>query len=253
MEACQKFCQEQARVMEILENSVDSENRQWIGTTSDLKVAFDNLCAQHDSSNGVLTALIISQITTARLQLGQTLSNFLNHVQGLHNTYFDYISSDPEMKISSKILAIFLLNSLPDRYELITQHFLSNLLTLKCADVFTHLHMEATRTSGPESANVYLSRTLSTTKPSHHRQRLAVGKNSKDHCHLPFHAHLNHTNSDCHCQALGIPISDKPSTSKNHNTMTDTQKARKFDELKAAKQKESAHFTIEEEVSAYFT
>ncbi|KAG0139412.1 hypothetical protein CROQUDRAFT_101565 [Cronartium quercuum f. sp. fusiforme G11] len=167
-EACQKFCQERPRVMEILKNLVNSENQQWIGTTLDPKVTFDNLCAQRGSSDGVLTASIISQITTAHLQPGQTLSNFLNHVQGLHNTYFDYIFSDPEMKISSKILAIFLLNSLPNRYESITQHFLYNLPTLKCADVFTCLQMEATCNSGPESANVYLSQTSSMTKPSNH-------------------------------------------------------------------------------------
>ncbi|KAG0144738.1 hypothetical protein CROQUDRAFT_23549, partial [Cronartium quercuum f. sp. fusiforme G11] len=59
-EACRKYRCERARVMEILENSVDSENHQWISTTSDPKVAFDNLCAQHGSSDGVLTASIIS-------------------------------------------------------------------------------------------------------------------------------------------------------------------------------------------------
>ncbi|KAG0150523.1 hypothetical protein CROQUDRAFT_38084, partial [Cronartium quercuum f. sp. fusiforme G11] len=77
LEEKRKYCQEWAQVMEILENSVDSENQQWIGNASDPKVAYDNLCAQHGSSNGILTASIISQITTVRLQPGQSLSDFL--------------------------------------------------------------------------------------------------------------------------------------------------------------------------------
>ncbi|KAG0138987.1 hypothetical protein CROQUDRAFT_102415 [Cronartium quercuum f. sp. fusiforme G11] len=157
LEEKRKYCRERARVMEILENSIDSENQQWIGNASDPKVAYDNLCAQHGSSNGILTTSIISQITTARLQPGQSLSDFLNHIQGLHNTYFDYVMDDPEMKISSKILAIFLLNSLPDRYESITQHFLSNLSLLKCTDVFTRLRMEASCSIGTESVMAFIS------------------------------------------------------------------------------------------------
>ncbi|KAG0145582.1 hypothetical protein CROQUDRAFT_705459 [Cronartium quercuum f. sp. fusiforme G11] len=184
IEAGHKYRREQARVMEIIENSVDSENQQWISITSDPKVVYEELCTQHGSSDGILTASIISQITAARLQPGQTLSNFLNHIQGLHNTYFDYVSNDPEMKISSKVLAIFLLNSLPDRYDSITQHFLSNLSSLKCSDVFTRLRMEASRTSGPESTSVFVSRTQSTSHRASYkassRPHLAVGKNPKD-------------------------------------------------------------------------
>ncbi|KAG0145623.1 hypothetical protein CROQUDRAFT_93610 [Cronartium quercuum f. sp. fusiforme G11] len=86
VEARCKYRRERARVMEIIENSVDSENQQWIGITSDPKVVYNELCAQHGSSDRILTASIISQITAAKLQPGQTLSNFLNHVQGLHNT-----------------------------------------------------------------------------------------------------------------------------------------------------------------------
>lgn len=61
--------------------------------------------------DGVVTAQIISDITTSWLDPTQTLLAFIKFVQNLHNSLVDFSQDDPDMKVSSKMLEIFLLNT----------------------------------------------------------------------------------------------------------------------------------------------
>lgn len=125
-----------AKAIRVIRNSINAENDDVIGDTDKPKDSWATLLAKHGSSDGVVTAAILSQIKNARLEPGQSILSFISHIQSLHNQLADFTSEDPDMKISSKMLGIFLLNALPkDWFGVIRQHFFSNLKTLKCADV----------------------------------------------------------------------------------------------------------------------
>ncbi|KAG0145726.1 hypothetical protein CROQUDRAFT_133529 [Cronartium quercuum f. sp. fusiforme G11] len=100
--------------------------------------------------------------------------------------------------------------------------------------------------------NVFLLR--ASVKPSGNAtptcQCLVVGQNPKNRCYLPFHAHLNHPNADCHRQALNVPISNKPPVPKPSLGLTDAHKAKQYDEMEPARTKELAHLSIEKEILA---
>lgn len=97
----------QGRVLELILNSVDATNESLIDLTDTPKAAYDKLAKAHGSSGGVLAAAAICDIATARLEAGQSLSDFITRVRNLHGQLAQYATEDKDITLSPKLLATF--------------------------------------------------------------------------------------------------------------------------------------------------
>lgn len=220
-----------AKVMEAIQATIEIDDYNSI-STSDPKDAFDSLVKDHGSQSGLLTAGVIAQISSLKLLPGASLDEFLVKVQSLHKELDSYVSECPELRISSKILAIFLLNGLPLSFDNIVQTFLNQMKTLKVSKVKIRLCMESARASDPLAATALTVRAPGPSK-NLNRKGVPIGPGPNDACNHPGHDCMFHTNARCHAQHPELV-----KTASNKLTMA--QKARKWEELQASS---SAHTT----------
>lgn len=195
------YRRQQGRVMEIMVGSVDATNDSLIQLTDTPKVAYEKLTKAHGSSGGILAAATICEIATARLEPGQSLSEFITRTRNLHNQLAQYTTADSGISLSSKILAIFLCNGLGKEFEYITAPFFADLSTLKVQAVMDRLVLETAKrsSSGQTSSSVsaFKSSSTSATAGGSTASNRRIGPGPNDLCNLPNHRGLPHTNKNC--------------------------------------------------------
>lgn len=96
------FCWSRAKFMEAIKEAIDINNYNSISTT-DPKEAFDSPVKDHGIQSGLLTAGVISQISSLKLLLGALRDKFLVEFQSLHKGLDSYVSEDHKIRISVKI------------------------------------------------------------------------------------------------------------------------------------------------------
>lgn len=211
-----------ARVMEAIQATIEIDDYNSISTTNP-KEAFDSLIKDHGSQSGLLTAGVIAQISSLKLLPGASLDEFLAKVQSLHKELDSYVSEDPELRISSKILAVFLLNGLPISFDNIVQAFLNQMKTLNVSEAKIRLRMESARASDLLTATSLTVRVNNPSKSSN-RRGIPIGPGPNDACNYPGHDRMFHTNSKCRTQHPEL-------TKDDPEGLTIAQKAKKWEEL----------------------
>lgn len=78
--ALDKFIQSRARVLEIIVGSIDATYDQLLDIEDTPKKAYDKLAKAHGSNDGVLTAAVICEIASLRLETGQSLADYVSTV-----------------------------------------------------------------------------------------------------------------------------------------------------------------------------
>lgn len=63
--------------------------------------------------DGLETAALIAKVATSRYNGSDSVINFLDEINDLHTRLAKVTADDPDLKISDKLLAVFLLLSFP--------------------------------------------------------------------------------------------------------------------------------------------
>lgn len=230
--------------MEAIQSTIEIEDYNTISTT-DPKIAFESLIKDHGSQSGLLTAGVIAQISSIKLQPGASLDDILVLVQSLHKELDSYVSEDIELRISSNILAIFLLNGLSLVFDNIVQTFLNQMETFNVSEVKIRLRMESARHSNPLAVTPLTAHASSSSQRiSVNKRGVVIGPNPSDGCNYPGHDEMYHTNLKCRVQhpELGPLLSS--------DSLTLAQKAKKWEEHEKANAVTSHVLTSVDPVSA---
>lgn len=106
----------------------------------DPKTAYDTLVAQVSQDNGLEVAALIAKLATIRNSGGEPVSTFLEGINDLHTQLAQATAEDDALKISDKLLAVFLLLRFPsDQFSTIRDQLFGELKTLTTAKVISRL------------------------------------------------------------------------------------------------------------------
>ena len=104
---------ELAGVLKIIRATVHPTRLPIIRGIEDPKQAYDTLLEQVSQDDGLEVAALIAKVANTRYNGSETVSTFLDGISDLHTQLAEATSSDPDLKISDKLLAVFLLLSFP--------------------------------------------------------------------------------------------------------------------------------------------
>lgn len=188
------FDMRQAAVLHAIRSTIDEANHATIDSLDDPKIAYDTLVTQHGSDDGFTAANTLTELFSTKYDPSTPLTNYLAKVQALHSRVRDLTSGDPDLKISDKLFAVVLVNSLPRaKFGTIIQQLLAGIKTLSIAQVTARLRLEATSMASDEERfkEVYA---VKTSKPDSRK----VGPRPNDLCNV--HQNPKHTNAQCFTQ-----------------------------------------------------
>lgn len=181
----------QAAVLHAIQSIVDDTNRAMIDSMDDPKSAYDALIVQHGSDDGFTAANTLTELFSTTYDPSTSMNDYLARIQDLHSRVRDLTSSDPDLKISDKLFAVVLVNSLPrSKYGTVVQQLLATIKTLTMPQVTARLRLKAASmaTDKARFKNVYAAKM--TNQP-----KLKPGNKPTDLCHV--HPNGRHTNSAC--------------------------------------------------------
>lgn len=104
---------ERATVLEVIRSTVSPTILPIIRGIKDPKKAFQVLVKRVSQDDGLETAALIAKVATSRYNGSDSVINFLDEINDLHTRLAKVTADDPDLKISDKLLAVFLLLSFP--------------------------------------------------------------------------------------------------------------------------------------------
>lgn len=149
---CDVFDMKQAAVLHAIRSTVDEANRATIDAMDNPKTAYDTLVSQHGADDGFTTANTLTELFSATYDPSTPMNTYLARIQDLHSRVRDLTCGDPDLKISDKLFAVVLINSLPRaKYGTIVQQLLANIKTLSIAQVTARLRLESVSMASDEA------------------------------------------------------------------------------------------------------
>lgn len=137
------------------------------------------------------------------------MDDYLAQTQSLHSRVRDLAWGDPDLKISDKLLAVVLVNSLPRaKFGTVVQQLLENIKTLTTSQVTARLRLEALSMASNEERfeEVYAATTSKINSQK-------VGHRPNDLCKV--HQNPKHTHAQC------FPQKDKTKDKQNESVSND--------------------------------
>ena len=118
----------------------------------DPKKAYETLIKRISQDNGLEVAALIAQVTTIRYLGNESVSTFLDNMNNLHTKLSEATSQDPDLCISDKLLAVFLLMSFPgENFGTIRDQLFGDLKNLTTSKVVSRIKTKSALTSVDES------------------------------------------------------------------------------------------------------
>lgn len=131
---------EKASVLEVIRATISESRKPTIRGIEDPKIAYETLIERVSQDDGLEVAALIAQIATLRYSGSESITTFLDGIKDLHTQLAQATATDPELKISDKLLAVFLLLSFPDKsFSTIRDQLFGELKTLSTAKVNSRL------------------------------------------------------------------------------------------------------------------
>lgn len=141
---CDAFDMRQAAVLHAIRSTIDDVNRASIDSMDNPKIAYDALVVQHGSDDGFTAANTLTELFSTTYNPASSMNKYLAKIQDLHSRVQDLTSNNPDLKISNKLFAVVLVNSLPRlTYGTVVQQLLANIKTLTMSQVTACLRLEA--------------------------------------------------------------------------------------------------------------
>lgn len=183
-------------------------------------------------------ASLIAQIATIRFTGSESITSFLDSIKDLHTQLAQATSSDPDLKISDKLLAVFLLLSFPgDAFLTIRDQLFGELKTLTTAKVNSRLRTKSALSSVDESP---IAMAATANKPSPRQVPQAAYRTEKSPsapCVVKEHWAFSHTNGECskqqHRSNRSAPPTTTPKLPKSSD-VTNDEKIRRYNQLVAS-------------------
>lgn len=106
----------------------------------DPKLAYKLLISQVSQDDGLKVASLIAKVATTRYTGTKTVSVFLDGINDLHTQLAKATAEEADLKISNKLLAVFLQLSFPgDQFGTIRDQFFGDLKSLTTSKVTSRL------------------------------------------------------------------------------------------------------------------
>lgn len=191
---------ERAGVLEIIRATIPATSLPVIRGIEDPKKAYDTLVDQVSQDDGLEVAALIAKVATIRYTGNETVSAFLEGINNLHTQLAEATAEDDDLKISDKLLAVFLLLSFPgDQFSTIRDQLFGELKTLTTAKVNSRLRKKSALTTVDDNA---IAMAASARLPALNQARSSTpqprtNKSSNAPCALREHWGFTHTNGVC--------------------------------------------------------
>lgn len=148
---CDAFDMRQAAVLHAIRSTVNEANRATIDSLDNPKVSYDTLVVQHGRNDGFTAANTLTELSSTRYNPDTSMIDYLAKTQALHSRVCDRTSGDLDLKISDKLFAVVLVNSLPRaKCSTVIQQLLVGIKTLSTAQVIARLCLEASSIASDE-------------------------------------------------------------------------------------------------------
>lgn len=143
---------ERATVLEVIRSTVSPTRLPIIRGIEDPKRAYEVLIERVSQDDGLEVAALIAKVATIRYNGSDTVSSFLDGINDLHTQLAEATADDMDLKISDKLLAVFLLLSFPgDQFVTIRDQLFGDLKGLSTAKVVSRLRTKSALNSVDES------------------------------------------------------------------------------------------------------
>lgn len=143
---------ERATVLEVIRSTVSPTRLPIIRGIEDPKRAYEVLIERVSQDDGLEVAALIAKVATIWYNGSDTVSSFLDGINDLHTQLAEATADDMDLKISDKLLAVFLLLSFPgDQFVTIRDQLFGDLKGLSTAKVVSRLRTKSALNSVDES------------------------------------------------------------------------------------------------------
>lgn len=148
-------------------------------------------------------------------------------------------AEDPDLKISDKLLAVFLLLSFPgDQFGTIRDQLFGDLKVLSTSKVISRLQTKSALNSVDESVTAMSASAGSTYQTTNCPVIPRTNKSPSAPCHLKEHWSFTHSNGVCskqqHRKNGGTQRNNQNPNNAHHSTFSDAEKIKRFNQMAAA-------------------
>lgn len=201
--------------------------------------AFNILIERVSQDDGLEVASLIAKVATLRYNGSDSVTSFLDSVNDLHTQLAEATADDQDLKISDKLLAVFLLLSFPsDQFSTIRDQLFGDLKSLSTAKFASRLRTKSALSSVDESVTAMATYARPTHQPQSRNIIPRTDRSPNAPCYLKEHWSFIHTNSACRTKrskgGLNQWSNTATSSSQNSSNLSDSEKIRRFNQLAAA-------------------
>lgn len=230
---------ERATVLEVIRSTISPTRLPIIRGIEDPKRAYEILIDRVSQDDGLEVASLIAKVATIRYNGSDPVSSFLDGINDLHTQLAEATSDDPDLKISDKLLAVFLLLSFPgDQFVTICDQLFGELKTLTTAKVVSRMKTKSALNQVDESVTAMAA----VARPSANFNSRSItprtDKSAGAPCYLKEHWAYPHTNGVCSKQQHrkgGPPQRSNPNShTSNPANFSDAEKVKRFNQMAAA-------------------
>lgn len=173
--------------------------------------------------------MTIAQVATIRYTGNEPVSAFLDGISDLHTRLLEATAQDPDLRISDKLLAVFLLMSFPgESYVTIRDHLFGDLNSLTTSKVISRIKTKSALNVADEGVAMVAS-LFRPPNNSTSQKPPRTDKSPNALCVLREHSRYNHTNGECSRQRQTQGSSDKGKPSSS--VISNEEKVRQYNQL----------------------
>lgn len=133
----------------------------------DPKRAYEIIVERSSQDNGLEVATLTAKVATIRYNGSDSVPSFLDGINDLHTQLSEATANDPDLKISNKLLAVFLLLSFPGyQYKPIRDQLFGDLKGLCMAKVMSQVCTQSALSSVDKSVIAMATLARSIQHPS---------------------------------------------------------------------------------------
>lgn len=232
---------EKASVLEVIRATISESRKPTIRGIEDPKIAYKTLIERVSQDDGLEVAALIAQIATIRYSSTDSITSFLDNIKDLHTQLAQATATDPELRISDKLLAVFLLLSFPgDAFSTIRDQLFGELKTLSTAKVNSRLRTKSALSYVDETP---IAMAAVANKPQTRQTPSAPYRSDKSPsapCVVKEHWPFTHTNGECSKQqrranrSTTSSAAPKPNKTSDASNVSNDEKVRRYNQLVAS-------------------
>lgn len=167
----------------------------------DPKKAFNILVEHVSQDDGLEVASLIAKVATLQFNGTDTVTSFLDSVNDLHTQLAEATADDQDLKISNKLLAVFLLLSFPsDQFSNIQDQLFGDLKSLSTAKVVSRLRTKLALSTVDELVTAMAAYARPSQQPQTRPVVARTDRSLGAPCYLKEHWSFTHTNGACRQQ-----------------------------------------------------